>query len=227
MPDFEGGISSLTAATRFVACFDVLGFKNLVSKTPIADLFEKYSDLARRAVHDNGTIILWDQPGGVLGGGVFRFPCLVFSDTLLLWCEDNASAATAFFSSCAYLLKASVELEMPLRGGIAYGETICDVRSGICLGQAVVDAYLTEQSQDWVGAALHSSCMQRRSWLDSVVAYQVPTKPGGFVLSHALTWHHYTVDAEQFLSKLEAKAPPNAKQKYSNALSFVRETRLQ
>ena len=220
--DINGGHSSLVPEKRFVAMFDVLGFKQLVATMNLSDLFAKYKHLAERATHDNGVIVLWDEPSGQLGGGVFRFPCLVFSDTLVLWCDDKESAVDSFLSSCSHLVMASVESEMPLRGGIAYGECICDAPSGTVLGRAVVDAHVTEASQDWIGAALHPSCMKRKEWLDDCIRYSVPTKPGCPGLDVALAWHYYRYDVDLWLSDLKNVAPPQAHTKYDNAIQFVR-----
>jgi len=55
----------------------------------------------------------------------------------------------------------ATQARIPLRGGIAFGETIINIngQNNEIIGQAIVNAYLVEEAQQWIGVAFHSSCL--------------------------------------------------------------------
>ncbi len=61
-------------------------------------------------------------------------------------------------------------LTLPFRIGVAYGEVHIEPGRNLFLGQPLVDAYLTERTQDWLGGALHSSAAERYQQLFAVAA---------------------------------------------------------
>jgi len=87
------------------------------------------------------------------------------------------------------LSQSFIAFQMPLRGGIAFGELYSNPLRNICLGHALTTAYDLEQSQAWVGAAIHSSVEEAfpkllspdneyHGLLDDIfLQYSVPMKP--------------------------------------------------
>lgn len=60
---------------------------------------------------------------------------------------------TLFLGVGAGLVADSVQRCLFLRGAIAFGETVLDPPANTLLRQAIVDAYVCETSQEWVGLA--------------------------------------------------------------------------
>ncbi len=216
----------------FVGCFDVLGFKGLVETVPLPELLSMYEQLVHAVSGKPGShnvvVVLGASPTGQLVGGRHVVPSAIFSDTMLLWSAE--ASAGEFLTACSSLVGESVRLRMPLRGGIAFGNMVVDQPSNFYLGKALVDAHVTEASQEWVGAGLHSSCFTSArfggnlSGSVEIQPYAVPVKHECAAITHALVWQHYLhgTEGEDKLKALMAVAPAEARQKYQNAIDFVR-----
>ncbi len=207
---------------RYLASLDVLGFKNRLANQGLSGVFADYGALQ---VHLKGlgtkfTVLgtLFNQTVGVTK----QAPYVLLSDTLLLWCDADGDVES-FIAVCGGLVADSVRRGMFLRGAVAFGETIIDPSTNTFLGQPIVDAYLAETDQEWVGLALHPTAVRGLGGVEGVIPYDVPTK-GGLKLERAVTWHHYMLpqDAIDGLERGKANSGGNG-QKYDNAIQFVRQ----
>lgn len=210
-----------TITKRYVASLDVLGFKQRLAAKGLSGLFDEYKALQTWTRGPGTKFTVHGTLFGETVGVTKQAPYLFVSDGILLWCDEDGDA-DSFIRICTSLLGDSVRRGLPMRGAIAFGETIIDPPSSTYLGQPLVDAYLTEQSQEWVGAAIHPSAVDALAGHEDVAAYEVPTKPGTPDLRHALLWHHY-MQAPDALKWLDAgrNAAGNQGQKYEAAKAFV------
>ncbi len=149
---------------------DVLGFRGIVRRTPLNALAEQYGLLIKDIKKPLRNRWLQEKPSGreILHKHDVRL--FVFSDTLLLWTgpmhtENSTYTRTrglertfAFFRSVTLLIGIGLRHGFPLRIGIAFGPAYADRQSQRFLGQAIIDAYDTEELQDWIGIACHRSC---------------------------------------------------------------------
>lgn len=216
---------SMEPQRAFVALFDVLGFKELLSSKPLNQVISSYRsliDVKRQAAR-----IPVGRPGGV---SVEVSGTTVFSDTILLWCDDSWPAVQSLLTSCNALIAESLALGMPLRGGVAFGEAVLDRVQRVFVGQPIVDAHLTEASQEWLGAALHSSVLNHPTLgsqiasLEDIISYRVPVKPNAPTLTHALHWCPYAKSARS--SIVELKAATNNRSaicKFNATLAYLSE----
>lgn len=66
------------------------------------------------------------------------------------------------FEEAVFLTRVAVskfyKKRLPVRGGMAMGELHADSELGIFCGRALVEAYDTSESQEWLGASLGPSC---------------------------------------------------------------------
>lgn len=167
---------------RFVAVCDILGFKYLLDRLPLTELASRIT-------------LLLDGVGSLrrpfvtatdrLRPGLYRPNNANFSDSIILWSDAQRDLAEAFsngimFTQClAELVGRAFVSQIPLRMGVAYGETFVDVSRNILLGKPVADAFLLEKAQEWIGGAFHSSVPLHTIDHDGVgiVHYPVPLKP--------------------------------------------------
>ena len=118
------------------------------------------------------------------------------------------------------------------QAGIAYGECAIRPSDGVYLGPPLVDAYQTEQAQEWIGAACHPSCQDSRDWTwytgmtgSPIGAYDVPVKPTASVeLEWCLNGPDHPGPLEftevgKWLSQQAAESDPHAN-KWRNTLQF-------
>lgn len=83
-----------------------------------------------------------------------------FSDTFLLWAEYDTFRLPAFMQVCIDLFCHSLELGIPLRGGLGVGEAHMDKTENIYLGSALIDAAEAEAAQRWLGISCGASFNQ-------------------------------------------------------------------
>jgi hypothetical protein len=170
-------------------------------------------------------------------------------DSVVLWSEvlpdfqsiERFSTGIAFAHSVATLVSRAFVSDIPLRVGIAFGEMYIDERRNIIFGQTLVDAYLLEEAQDWVGGAFHSSVpLQLVKHDGAAVDYVVPLKadasieccaaldwclPYAFVPDDDLRRSNQGSAERAFASYLRQEMNETVKTKYMNARRFY-ESRL-
>ena len=218
--------------TRLVACFDFLGFKELVENTPLSSLAEKHDRIVHQLTRIDvqvAEIHIADKTAKTIQRTV---PHVLFSDSLFLWADTDPYSSTAFIQACCNVMCTSVKSKLPLRGGIALGEVVMRPSKSIYVGKELWT--LTSQNpQDWVGVAIHPSAMEgpvgnHMRIFESVTKYPIPTKTLGIPLTHTLTWHHYAHpdDIDDALNELKSLAPQNVKLKYDNTLDFISKTKI-
>jgi len=149
---------------RYIAVCDVLGFRDLLTKNGLEWLQNRYSELEAEI----RSLYKWEVKAQI------------FSDTVLLYSEDLnpflnraeddlvrhallESRTTAFLGFTGALITTGLSIGLPMRVGVSFGDCVIDSRHQIFLGQPIVDAYLTEKSQDWIGVALHDATF---SWCE-------------------------------------------------------------
>lgn len=165
--------SSSHPAPRFVAMLDVLGFKNALDSEPLDNLAARYrqftiaveslSKWEIRTVVFSDTVMVYSAPleREVIEGQARSLAWRLNRNTAEIASGEYERAVAVqgelFLNWVAEILRTALRLGLPLRGGIAFGDCVINRSRQTFLGQAIVDAYLTESRQDWVGVALHDS----------------------------------------------------------------------
>jgi len=73
------------------------------------------------------------------------------------------------FGQClAQLIAGAYLSEIPLRMGVAFGETFVDPERNIIIGKPVGEAFLLEKAQEWVGGAFHASVPAEIGRIDGI-----------------------------------------------------------
>lgn len=132
-----------TTTNRFVAFFDIMGFKDLVLKTKhqdIVDLLEALSKARTTLDQVNNTKI---GAAKLVRGETKSF---TFSDSIIFFSKgDSEGDANKITLDCLYLQKVALEKQIPIKGAIAYGEITVDHKNSIYFGQPIIDAYLLHE----------------------------------------------------------------------------------
>lgn len=149
---------------RFVAMFDILGFRALRRELGTAGLYKRFEQftlpLMQHAAAGRGKII--DAPGGRAfvpdfheGSVEYR----IISDTVILIAKDASfSSFLSIVTSSTNLLKYGLlGMKTPYRGAIGYGDAVID-GPHMLVGEAVEDAYEAESRQVWSGCMLSPAC---------------------------------------------------------------------
>ena len=145
-PDFDPS----KLGNKWVAYFDLLGFKQHVKKSGLIDSF------------------------GLLGWCTDELECCAqpfesvnlvsFSDTFLLYTADDSRASfQAIDDVSRSFYDESVLAGIPVCGALAFGEFYADEANNLFLGKAFIDAYEFGEQFDWLGFVLHPSALKQMS----------------------------------------------------------------
>ena len=172
----------------YVALFDILGFSELVRRNELSIVADAYSG-AKEALADILSHV------NALNEG-FKVDVAVgyrsFSDTFLIHTSDTSEDAfLSLLAACDGLFIGAIENKLLLRGAVTRGEII--TQAGMEIGRPIVDAYKTEQRQDWSGCWITDQCF---SDIDvntyfahkSLVQYEIPLKDGEVKTCVAFNW---------------------------------------
>ncbi len=246
------------ATTRCVSILDILGFSQMVRTTSAERLAGRVQRLIAAAEPKKATRVRQTGRGKTrernLTLGSFHF-----SDTIVLWTppflrRDDDFNFHAFCHLCttvANLITHALVNDIPLRGGIAVGECHIGANPTVFVGEAIVDAHLVEQAQEWIGAALEAesvlsgtSAEQLEEWA-YLVQHVVPVKPDARIKAPiALDWTHLArlpadvtrklwgldlgLGVDQALGRGAAAAGgDDSKRKWENAMRFLQIRRQQ
>lgn len=139
----------------WVACFDILGFKNLVSfendeSLQITFLIEDYE----KTLEHLKTSCEPYQEGDVEH-------CWL-SDTFVLFSKDDSDrsysvlqqAAKQFITECTFS-------KVPIRGAISVGHITRSKDNRSFMGKAFIDAFVFAEDQDWIGLILTPTAIMK------------------------------------------------------------------
>lgn len=210
---------------RYIGMFDILGFRALLEQHGTVGLMGRMQTLfdslrihmrwEAHAVTFSDTVLLYSRP--------------LRPSTIDIHTEAALREANGFLRWCAFLLAHSVDVGLPLRGAVAYGDCVCIPTRGVFFGQPIVDAYLLESRQDWIGVALHESCwaLGTPHLFDSVVVNaQIPMKGttarvDGWTLAWPLMTGRPVAMQEAFRSYVDLNASTVHAERWAHSWEFL------
>jgi hypothetical protein len=101
-----------------------------------------------------------------------------------------------FLDLCNEVICHSIEIGLPLRGGISMGEAVLHLDHGIYLGKPLIDAARLEKPQQCIGASFTSSFLEQlvpeRYKLDHIAHFkkEPPSHFGGAILDWPRHWRN-------------------------------------
>lgn len=147
-------ITQESFSKRWIAYFDILGFRTLVQKENPLTILSIYDEAVLQAKRQ----IEFPQSAG----DEIRFG--YFSDTFFFYSDDDSGRAYTWVQSIAknFIRQCLVgEPFIPIRGAIACDEFYVDSLRNIYFGKALVEAYEWAESQDWIGLVLTKSALTK------------------------------------------------------------------
>jgi hypothetical protein len=143
---------------RFVAFFDLLGFKSWVLEEGSAEVFEYVRGFLNLMIRASlpGSIVNPDMSVEVKDSNI---AFVNFSDSILFYTKDDSDECFEM------MLKVTSEFmngvicgpSRLMRGAIAHGLFFADPESNAYVGKAMIDAYLLEEAQTWLSISFHNT----------------------------------------------------------------------
>ncbi|MDD5154304.1 MAG: hypothetical protein PHR03_06525 [Desulfovibrionales bacterium] len=224
---------------KTVAFLDILGFKDKLHDTPLLELA---SDYERRIIDS----LFMNRPFDSTGKTPTLFKdhppnmpwCMqyVFSDSIILISHDDDVLSCMKLMVYAWRLSQHfLASGTPLRGGIAFGEMYTNPYLNVFFGKALARAYELEGCQNWIGAAIDTSVVERFSKVFKAIdkderpalkyiffEYPVPFKDGTTKRLRTLNWRWNLVVEKGTRSLFKnAKDDPQVAEKIRNTIKYA------
>jgi hypothetical protein len=226
---------------RAVSFLDILGFKQLLQDKPLDELAAQYEEAvletadynARHELNKSGPIYLPNHKPGE--------PWChrqIFSDSKVLIALDESE------ESCLKLLLYTRLLfilllgnKLPVRGAVAAGQLYHNPQTAVTLGDALTEAYLMEQQQEWAGVCIADSVWDAYPNLikaaqnpgDALhyyfLEYQVPWKSALQAANRIMNWRFNTVIQIGSRELLQRARLDQAPGKFQNVIRYLEHVR--
>lgn len=228
---------------RYVAHFDMLGFKNAAVRNldeawgALCDLKSAMDKILRMAIKDiSSKQVIAD-----------RVRAYIFSDSILVFTFSNNKPEDlkAILILTSHLFSDSLASCVPLRGGISFGKFYFNLEQHLFCGIPFVQAYQIAERAQWLGIVVHDSVA--KNYFDEpskpmsgeahvLVQWDVPIKPSGQKKHWVINWPHIfkhsfnkpaPITTEEFYQAFESlfgsydELKKRARIKYVNTVEFV------
>lgn len=205
-----------------VTFLDVLGWKGVYDRQPdaIKTLTRLIEGVTGQAEKQRGRILNDVQIKSI-------------SDTIAIFafCEEKEISTTLEIHGelCQWIIPASIDAEIPLRGATSYGEFEINSGGNIFVGKAIDEAASWHEQSDWIGVHLTPSAeyvYEPQSASKTWVSFCPPNKTRLNWKPHCVNW---TIgmdgpgSVERIKSKFRRLGPivPEIAAKFSNTLAFI------
>lgn len=226
---------------RAVAFLDILGFKQLLKQRPLVDLARDYEEAIQQVFSLNQryqsersapTYLPNHKPGEPW---CYR---QIFSDSIILIALDESEESCLKLLFYARLLFIFMLVrKLPVRGAVVAGKLYHNRATAVTLGDALTDAYLLEQQQEWVGVCIADSVweaypnllMAARNPEDALfyyfLEYPIPWKGSAQAAHRILNWRFNTVIEVGSRKLLQDARLDQALSKYQNTINYLQHVR--
>ncbi len=170
---------------RFVAYFDIMGFKDTVSRSnhdEIKDTLSTFIDSISPEYLERVTKPLKVTYDKAL------IKQIIFSDSIILLTKDNSleSAASLIIHAQWFVYIAMLQtIPIPFKGAISYGLITADFDRSLYFGQPIIDAFNLQNELDLYGVIMHHTAekyLLETKMIDSIKHvlnfYKIPMKSG-------------------------------------------------
>lgn len=185
---------------RFIAFFDILGFKDLIQRNSHEDIYNKLTSISKIKV-DTEKILNGEINNSIIEKQE-RIKTASFSDSIILFTKNDSIPSFEYFLVAVNTFFTKVILSgIPIKGAMAHGELSINQSQQIYFGQPLIDAYQLEEDVNYFGVVAHNSIdkyileLKGKNRLSEVVEeltieFQTPMKYGD-IFHRNINWINY------------------------------------
>ncbi|MFZ1806180.1 MAG: hypothetical protein WAU36_03105 [Cyclobacteriaceae bacterium] len=170
------------ASEKFVAFFDVMGFKDFVYTHPHSEVEERILSLSNFIEVVNSDL---PSPIGGLPSLNHYLKSILVSDSIILCSKgDTEKDFLCIVAAAGALLSGCIEYDIPIKGAISHGMFTCNSVKSIYVGKPLINASMIEESLEFYGCVI-DHCVERKietlgieKFYNQLPALKVPTKDG-------------------------------------------------
>jgi len=136
---------------RFVAFFDILGFKDKIMRMSHDDIYKELEYISKTI----GKLIQEHYNDDSMNTGTYA---VNFSDSIAIFSKsDTVDDFNYFVVAIALLMQRMVKEKIMVKAGVAYGEISVNKDNRIFFGQPIIDAYSMEEDVNYLGITCHAT----------------------------------------------------------------------
>lgn len=214
---------------RFIAFFDIMGFKDFVFRNDHQTVRVRMEKLRDIIIGVN------DQPAKDKDGETSIIKTGIFSDSIIIVTDKaNKIAAAQIVIMCEWFLAQSFRYEIPVKGALAYGTLTADFDKSLFFGKPLIDAYLLQEELNMYGCIVHNSMEAKLKSFDScytdklLIRSGIPMKAGK-IEHFAINWTTPVSktklplnEYEDILSKFYLSTSGSPRKYVDNSIDFLR-----
>jgi hypothetical protein len=168
---------------RFVAFFDILGFKDLVARNTHNNVLKKLEILKRaiQKIEGNSYVQRFED----FKVETDQTKVVTFSDSLIIFSKGAKDKdAVKIISDCYEILRISIKNGISIKGAISFGEITVDFEKSLFFGQPLIDAYLLHDELQMLTVIMDHNFEKRWEKINNeefneiIITYKVNLKCG-------------------------------------------------
>lgn len=149
---------------RFIAFFDILGFKEMVLKKSHDDIlkilqnFKKFNDVLAEPLNHK----LFSSKGNYKVLQPFTTRSVNFSDSIIVFSKSDAIVDFhKMLFDIQLIMMSSLKMNIPIKGCISFGEISVDFENNLFFGQPIIDAYTLHDELHMIGVLADHNCEKK------------------------------------------------------------------
>ena len=209
---------------RWVAFFDILGFKSFIEETTVEHklylLIDRY----------HATLKELQEKCSYYQGHELTY--LWFSDSFIFYSKDGSKQSYVVIQQAGkHFLESNIYHRIPLRGAIAFGNLYTDQSNRLVIGNSLVEAYTYCEDQDWVNLILTPSAVLKaidfgltpphHSFSDKGIKLKTLLPENVYGYTYCSGQANFDSPLLPYLREMQHFAPEKAKIKYENTIEYI------
>lgn len=218
---------------RFIAYFDIMGFKEYIYSNPHEKVHKRLSDMQiilDEAQDFVNSIFGWDEDFEI---ETTWLKGVMFSDSTMLITKDGTLNSLAYLIlACEKLLFGCLSRRIPIKGAISYGKITAKFEKSLFVGKPLIDAYQLENELFFYGVVFDKKAETKLESFNRLKkqCFQgaIPMK-GGEIKHIAINWvNRYNYENVLFepidiLEDFYKEVSGNPRKYVDNTIKVVRE----
>jgi hypothetical protein len=172
---------------RFIAFFDIMGFKDMVQRNTHENILNKLESLKKVLKNLENITVDDSEELKKINPSKFQTRSVTFSDSIIFFSKsDQLEDLQKITTDCYTLLQAALKRNLAIKGTMAFGEITVDFDNLLFFGQPIIDAFVLHEEIMLYGIVLDCSYESKLKTMlttfnfpDSIITtYRVPLKNG-------------------------------------------------
>lgn len=140
-------------ANRYVAYFDIMGFKDMVLRASHNEIYEMMKKIDKGIkLNEN---VNWNKVPAKL------IKTTTYSDSIIIYSKDDSfDSLYSLICTVSGLTNDLLTAAIPHKGAVAFGTMTLDTVNSIFFGQPLIDAYLLQEELNFYGIIAHATIEQ-------------------------------------------------------------------